>query len=493
MKNKIWIVVFFFVTFLMVIPPRDTRDDGYHSSELKLQNIEKDMYTISVYTDEEGRIIKPANVGYSVVIKDKDEQGRNVLERYFLTKSVKTVSELAAMDVAAAERALEPKEQWGNHYGIQREYNEAGECIRYFYLDLQGNPMNVTSGICAVVTEYDEYHRRAKEMYFAASGEPISNTSKIWGQAFTYYSSDQAAMGEEEPVDAGPSWLIETVTSLNREGEPMDSPSGYAVVRRFYGEDKRTNRELFYDSNGQPIANKLGAYGQDYTYDELGRQITCTYLNKECNPTLCNKGYSKLVRTHFKTNATKTEMYYVVDGSPAVLSHGESGIYCKSTATQYLNAEGRVIIILDNFLRGNPLLVIAFALIIWAVSSKMSRKWNGLLLAAYVLFILYMTLLNREFMAEAVKLDFAKTLKAMFSSHVMRVQVIENIYLFLPLGVILYHITGRKKVILLGILFSFLIEVTQYVTHLGSAEVMDVLSNGLGAAIGVGMGRKQRK
>lgn len=484
MKNKIWIVVFFFVTLLLMLPPRDKRNDGYHSSELTQQTIELPNRTVTVYTDADGKVVKPANGGYSVVVKDKNAAGKDILERYYLTKKRQTFAELSEMYWTAMEQVLLPEEQWGGQYGLQREYNEANECISYTYLNREGKPMNISSGIGTVRQEYDELHRRIKEMYYAVSGEQVTNGSKVWGQAFTYYSSDEAAKGEAEPEEAKPSWLIETVTYLDKDGIPMESRDGYAVVRRFYDENKRTGRECFYDAEGQQAANKLGAYGQDYTYDELGRQITCTYLDRNGNPTICNKGYSKIIRTHFKNNATRTEMYYLTDGSPAVLAHGESGIYEKSTATQLLNAEGKVVPVLDNYLRGNPMLVIVFALLIWVVSSKLSKRWNVALLAAYILFILYMTLLNREFHEEAMKLDFLKTVINMIKHYSTRVQVIENIYLFLPFGVILYYVTGRKWVILVGFLFSIFIEVTQYVTRLGSAEVMDVLTNGLGTALG---------
>lgn len=487
MKNRIWIVVFFFATFLLALPLRDSRDDGFHSSELVLHSIEETNYTISVYTDDNGIITKPANIGYSIILKDKNADGDVVQERYYLCKKIKTFEKLSMMNLSAIEKVLIPEEQWGKHYGLKREYNNIGECISYTYLDAKGNPMDISSGLSTVKQEFDEYHRRVKEMYYSAKGEKTTNISKIYGQAFTYYSSDEAARGEVTKNEKNISWLIETVSSLDQEGNLINSASGYAITRRFYGADNRTCHEQFFDCSGKPAANQLGAYGQDYTYDELGRQMSCTYLDSDYRPVNCNKGYSKIVRSFFKNNSTKAEKYFTSDGLPAVLSHGESEIVHKMASVQYINAQGKRILVLDNFLRGNPMLVIFVTLMIWLISSLLDKKGNILLICCYIVFILYMTLFCREIADEAIKLNFFKTFMDFFKRYAVRIQIIENIYLFIPFGICCGKFVGKKKVILFGFIFSLAIEMTQYFGHLGCAEIMDVFSNGLGAFVGVTM------
>ena len=67
----------------------------------------------------------------------------------------------------------------------------------------------------------------------------------------------------------------------------------------------------------------------------------------------------------------------------------------------------------------------------------------------------------------------------------MRAGVINNIWLFVPLGTGLYRIFQKKWVLLIPFVFSILIETTQYITGLGIAEFDDVFGNTLGGWIGV--------
>ncbi|HEY8917429.1 MAG TPA: VanZ family protein [Chitinophaga sp.] len=62
-----------------------------------------------------------------------------------------------------------------------------------------------------------------------------------------------------------------------------------------------------------------------------------------------------------------------------------------------------------------------------------------------------------------------------------------NILLFVPFAfvmMIVFRITSIRTVILLGFLSSGLIEIVQYITHLGVADVDDVMLNTVGTAIG---------
>jgi glycopeptide antibiotics resistance protein len=64
---------------------------------------------------------------------------------------------------------------------------------------------------------------------------------------------------------------------------------------------------------------------------------------------------------------------------------------------------------------------------------------------------------------------------------------IGNILLFVPFAFILmlvFRITNIRTIVVLGFLSSVLIEIVQYITHLGVADVDDVMLNTAGTAIG---------
>ena len=67
----------------------------------------------------------------------------------------------------------------------------------------------------------------------------------------------------------------------------------------------------------------------------------------------------------------------------------------------------------------------------------------------------------------------------------VRVGVINNIWLFIPLGTGLYRSFQKKWVLLIPFVMSVAIETTQYITGLGIAECDDVFGNTMGGWIGV--------
>ena len=75
----------------------------------------------------------------------------------------------------------------------------------------------------------------------------------------------------------------------------------------------------------------------------------------------------------------------------------------------------------------------------------------------------------------------------------IRADILKNIWLFIPLGAILYQIYPKAKVLLIPVVLSIMIEVIQYFAGLGFCELDDVISNGLGGAIGYGMGCQAKK
>ena len=62
----------------------------------------------------------------------------------------------------------------------------------------------------------------------------------------------------------------------------------------------------------------------------------------------------------------------------------------------------------------------------------------------------------------------------------IRSGVINNIWLFVPLGTGLYKVFRKKWVLLIPFVVSAAIETTQYITGLGIAEFDDVFGNTLG-------------
>lgn len=108
------------------------------------------------------------------------------------------------------------------------------------------------------------------------------------------------------------------------------------------------------------------------------------------------------------------------------------------------------------------------------------------LLAAYVLFILFQTIIGRE----------QKTFRAewmpfwSYSHPELYMEIILNYLLFIPLGILLYGTFGERiglKVVLIGCVLSAGIEITQLVFRIGLFEFDDILGNTIGCLMGAGL------
>lgn len=93
----------------------------------------------------------------------------------------------------------------------------------------------------------------------------------------------------------------------------------------------------------------------------------------------------------------------------------------------------------------------------------------------YVLFVLWITVFSRE-------PGTIRVFQGLFWEIEMGYwnNILQNIALFIPLGVIV----GGKRGIVAGVILSMGIEAIQYTAALGYCELDDVMNNTIGAAIG---------
>ena len=109
-------------------------------------------------------------------------------------------------------------------------------------------------------------------------------------------------------------------------------------------------------------------------------------------------------------------------------------------------------------------------------------------LAMYLYIMIGITLLSRSGEYDnRMNLVLFSTFSNLFYD---RMCVYENILLFVPLGVflpILGKVFRRLSIMLpVGVICSFFIELTQFLTHLGIFELDDILTNSLGTLLGWG-------
>jgi glycopeptide antibiotics resistance protein len=121
------------------------------------------------------------------------------------------------------------------------------------------------------------------------------------------------------------------------------------------------------------------------------------------------------------------------------------------------------------------------------VLSKRKAIW-WVLFVAYCGVVLWYTLLDRTVTTSRCELRPFWALQELAAGESEGVQDIvlylENIILFVPFGFLLSVKVKGWKVVLIGTGVSFLIELIQYVTGRGLAEIDDLTANTIGAALG---------
>lgn len=111
-------------------------------------------------------------------------------------------------------------------------------------------------------------------------------------------------------------------------------------------------------------------------------------------------------------------------------------------------------------------------------------RWEGGLLAGYAVLLLAETVLVRKpFTGEHLKLELFWSWRVWT---VQKEQILTNVLMFLPVGVLTGRLCKWKGLILAAGL-SGLIELLQVLTGRGLCEFDDVLHNMLGAVVGTGI------
>ena len=134
--------------------------------------------------------------------------------------------------------------------------------------------------------------------------------------------------------------------------------------------------------------------------------------------------------------------------------------------------------------------LIVVALVVWLIDGR--RVTPRPLLAAYILFILMETIIGRKTGVGRVELVPFWS----YSHPELRMEIVLNYLLFMPLGVLLYLCFGEKlglRVVIAGFLLSALIELIQLTFKIGVFEFDDMIGNTVGCLIGAVVGKSTRE
>ena len=442
------LLAFILASILFLLPDAAVDHEfGFTSSELEVkETVEKNATTTS-YVNSEGTVTDAIDMGYATVQRTRDSAGQ-VIEEFYL------------------DAAGNPVERYGDYCGIAYEYNDGDTVIRYLGADKK--PMMLSSGYSAVVRTLVE-GKATDDFYYDLNMQPVQCTGGYYGLHREY---------DEQGLNCA-------ITYLDENRQPVICTSGYAVKTYLRDSEGTVIGERYFDTEGKPVKSSLGQYGELYQRDEQGRISQITYLGADGNPTPTNAGYTVMKRTYHRDGTADTDMYFDADGNPMVLSKGQHGIKRSGKVNLLLDKNGYVMLCVDTILNGFPFMVVISGCVICLLILLLPKKMSVFLTAAYVVFILYETLMFRETGDARTNFVLFSYADRFLTEQAVRVGVINNIWLFAPLGAGLYRIIQKKWVLLVPFLMSVAIETTQYITGLGIAEFDDVFGNTMGGWIGV--------
>ena len=134
-----------------------------------------------------------------------------------------------------------------------------------------------------------------------------------------------------------------------------------------------------------------------------------------------------------------------------------------------------------------PILFIIIG-ILFVISACMGKEGNGVLLFIYLSGIIYITVLGRDRIGRQAIMTPFWSYRYFMTELYFRRMILNNIFLFIPLGMILVRIRPRWTTALMPAFISAVIEVLQYITGRGFCELDDIFSNSLGGTIGFAIG-----
>ena len=442
------IASFVILSILALLPDADVdHDAGYISSELNIQETVDRSVTKTSYVNPDGVVTDAIDMGYATVYRMLDDNGRVVEERY--------------LDANGYHVA-----RYGDYYGLSYEYDETSTVITY--LDAEGNPIIRSDGYSTIVrTQVDG--RASDDFYYNLNGQQVKCSGGYYGLHREYNSDGQNT----------------SLTFLDKDGHAVCTSSGYASKTYQRDGNGTVVGEQYFDPEGNPVRSLLGQYGELYQRNEQGYISQITYLDADGNPAPTNAGYTILKRTYHRDGTADTDMYFDADGNLKALSKGQYGVKCSGNVNLLLNRNGNIMPCVDNLLNGFPCLVVFFGGVVCLLILILPKRLSVFLIAAYIAFILYETLMFRESGDARANLVLFSYAGKFLKEQSVRVGVINNIWLFIPLGTGLYRWFQKKWVLVIPFVMSVAIETTQYITGLGIAEFDDVFGNTMGGWIGI--------
>lgn len=274
-------------------------------------------------------------------------------------------------------------------------------------------------------------------------------------------------------------WI--TSTYLDNNLNPITGKNGYSTIHRAYTVFGKTDTDMYFDVDGFPTIDLTGKYGVRYEYNNTQKISVITNLDANGNAMNNFDHYAIIKYTYTPDGRLQTQMYYDENGIPAKLSSGQYGYVYLNGKPICIDKDGHCVFILRHFLLNSIFIVLLIGGLLLLLILLSNRSLTWLLCFLYLAFITYMTMMNREIGSSVI----TWTLPPNYYLFFMDREILANIWLFVPLGTLLYKLSHMWEIIALPIVLTLLIETSQLVLDIGAFEFSDLIANSLGGMMGI--------
>lgn len=398
------------------------------------------------YINADGKITYATDKHYATIIRTYEE-GHVIFEEYFDAEGKPAVQTLG-------------------HVALARHYNSDGLADTIMYLDAEGQLVTTSSGYNTIHRTYNNQHLAETDIYYIGDKQV---------QTCFGFCSLHRAYDENKRV--------REITYFDETGQLTLHKNGYARITRTYNDAGKIEYEYYFDTKDSPVAVFSGYYGVYREYDEFGNTIITTYLDSEGKPIERKNGYATTVKTYGYDGTVKSIRYFDAAGNPVTIGRNQYGLEYVNGQGVYLDKNGEQMFRLDNFLNTHPGVVLISGTVLTLMAVMVKGKGRTAFVVLYILFIGFMTIAYRETGESRGVFELLWSYKQFVSSISTRQEILNNIWLFMPLGAGIYTSEHKNRWIW-AVVLSILIEAIQYKTGIGLCEIDDLISNGLGALIG---------
>ena len=350
---------------------------------------------------------------------------------------------------------------------LSENITEDNHIKRTDYVDESGQvTLAVDKGYATVVHTKDKKKRTIREEYLDENGHPIMLPGGYSVIARTYEDENH----------------LVRIRYLDTSGHPVMNRSGYAEILRSYNDIGKADTDLYFDLEERPSRVADGYYGIRREYNKDKRVSAIWYLDEEGQPVMTSNGYACVRREYNEEGKLAKVSYFNTEGEAVSTRSRQHGYLYEDGQRTYVDIDGNAVFRLDKLLHGRQILVIAAGIVLMLLAIRLKGGYKVVVLLAYLVFIFFMTFWHREWGDSQGNFKLFWSYQQFFTRPSLRQEILNNIWLFVPLGALIYK-PGTKYWMII-ILVSVGIETVQYLTGTGLCEFDDIISNTLGGFIG---------